>query len=87
WVLDIVLEDIKEGYLERFEEKILRFGEVVVVESYISSHLFLVLNGGRSARLSRYSSLSPTCIASIPNWWWSRMIGTLSGNQGLSMGK
>ncbi|MBA0876314.1 hypothetical protein Goshw_015338 [Gossypium schwendimanii] len=40
------MEDIKEGYLERFEERILGFGEVVVVESYKSSHLFLVLNGG-----------------------------------------
>ena len=62
---ELVIERIKEGYLERFEERILGFGEVVV-ESYISSHLFLILDG-RSARLSRFSLLSPTCIASIPN--------------------
>ncbi|MBA0846914.1 hypothetical protein Goshw_009327 [Gossypium schwendimanii] len=39
----LVIERIEEGYLERFEERILVFGEIVVVESYISSHLFLVL--------------------------------------------
>ncbi|MFQ6634532.1 hypothetical protein Gotur_012265 [Gossypium turneri] len=78
---ELVIERIKEGYLERFEERLLGFGEVVVVERYISSHLFLVLDG-RSARFSRFSSLSPTCIASIPKGWWLRLIGTLPGNQG-----
>ncbi|MFQ6631608.1 hypothetical protein Gotur_009946 [Gossypium turneri] len=76
----LVIERIDEGYLERFEERILGFGEVVVMESYISSHLFLVLNG-RSVRFSRFLSLSPTCIASIHNWWRSRLISTLPGNQ------
>ncbi|MBA0880485.1 hypothetical protein Goshw_027759, partial [Gossypium schwendimanii] len=33
--LDLVIERIEEGYLERFEERILGFGEAVVVESYI----------------------------------------------------
>ncbi len=50
---ELVIERIEEGYLERFEERILGFGEVVVVERYISSHLFIVLNG-RSARFSRF---------------------------------
>ncbi|MBA0857006.1 hypothetical protein Goshw_006115 [Gossypium schwendimanii] len=81
---ELVIERIDEGYLERFEERILGFGEVVVVGSYISSHLFLVVDG-RSVMFSRFSSLSPTFIATIPNWWWSRLIGTLLGNQSLSM--
>ena len=50
--------------MERFKERILGFGEVVVVEKYISSRLFLVLDG-RSARFSRFSLFSPTCIASF----------------------
>ena len=33
---ELVIERIEEGYLERFEERILGFGEVVVVERYIS---------------------------------------------------
>ena len=78
---ELVIERIEEGYSKQFEERILGFGEVVVVERYISSHLFIVLDG-RSARFSRFSSLSPTYIASIPNWRWSRLIGTLLGNQG-----
>ena len=53
-----------ELVIERFEERILGFGEVVVVEKYISSRLFLVLDG-RSARFSRFSLFSPTCIASF----------------------
>ncbi|MFQ6630836.1 hypothetical protein Gotur_009093 [Gossypium turneri] len=47
---ELVIERFEEGYLERFEGRILGFGEVVVVERYISSHLFLVLDG-RSASL------------------------------------
>ena len=78
---ELVVERIGEGYLERFEERILGFAEVAIVERYISSHLFLVLDG-RLARFSRFSSLSPTCIASILNWWWSRLIDTLPRNQG-----
>ena len=44
------MEDINEVYLERSEDRILGFGEVVVVESYISSNLFLVLNIGGDRR-------------------------------------
>ncbi|MFQ6643643.1 hypothetical protein Gotur_017457 [Gossypium turneri] len=78
---ELVITRIDEGYLERFEERILGFGKGVVMESYIDpSHLFLVLNR-RSARFLKFSSLSPTCIASIPNWWRSRLIGTLPENQ------
>ncbi|MBA0869413.1 hypothetical protein Goshw_027818, partial [Gossypium schwendimanii] len=42
---ELVIERIEEGYLKRFKERILGFEEVVVAGSYISSHLFRVLNG------------------------------------------
>ncbi|MBA0858013.1 hypothetical protein Goshw_020286 [Gossypium schwendimanii] len=79
---ELVIERIEKGYLERFEERVLGFGEVVVVESNISSHLFLVLNGGDRRGFQGIRHFLQPALPPIPNWWWSRLIGTLPGNQG-----